>query len=113
MKEFLRRFPAVLSLVLLAAHFLRRQDLFLVALNLGLIPFIFLQKAWFIRALRVYLALGALVWVYTMWMIVMERKAMGLPFLAVIIILGSVALFTLMSAFVAPAGKSGAGERLV
>ncbi len=109
MKESLRRLPAVLSLVLLAAHFLRGQDFFLVVLNLGLIPLIFLKKPWFIRALRAYLALGALVWVYTMSRIIMERKAMGLPFTAVIIILGSVALFTLMSAFVTPAGKPAAG----
>lgn len=102
MKKSVRKIPAALSLVLLAAHFLRMQHLLLVVLNLGLIPLLFLEKRSLARGIRLYLLLGSALWVQTLLMIAMERKAMGVPFVGAAIILGAVAVFTLTSALVAP-----------
>jgi hypothetical protein len=112
MKEFLRKLPALLSLVLLAAHFLRMQALILAALNLGLIPLLFWKKRWLTRAIRVYLVLGSLLWGNIMLMIIMERKVQGMPFAGAATILGSVAIFTLISAFLAAPGKPVPTERI-
>ncbi|MDR3554120.1 MAG: hypothetical protein P4L55_05160 [Syntrophobacteraceae bacterium] len=113
MKESLRKLPALLSLVLLAAHFLRMQDLILVALDLGLVPLLFWKKRWLIQAIRVYLVLGSLLWGNTLLMIIMERKVRGMPFAGAATILGSVAIFTLTGALLAAPGKSVPAERIV
>jgi hypothetical protein len=105
MKNVVRKVPAALSLVLLAAHFLRAQSLFFVLLSIGLTPLLFWEKRWLTQLVRIYLALGSLLWVYTAVMIVRERKALELPFAAAAIILGSVTIFTLMSALLAAPAK--------
>ncbi len=107
MKKSIGKISAVLSLLILAAHFLRGQDLFLVAVNIGLTPLLFCKKPWVAQIIRIYLVLGSVLWVHTMSMIIMERKALGLPFAGAATILGSVALFTLASALLAAPGKSG------
>ncbi|MDR3567004.1 MAG: hypothetical protein P4L43_03145 [Syntrophobacteraceae bacterium] len=106
MKKSVRKFPAVLSLVLLAAHFLRAQSLFFVAVNIGLTPLLFWKKRWLTQIVRIYLVLGCGLWVYTASMIVMEREALGLPFAGAAIILGSVAILTLASALLAAPEES-------
>jgi hypothetical protein len=45
-------------------------------------------------------------------MIIMERKAQGMPFAGAATILGTVAIFTLTSAFVAAPGKPVPTERI-
>lgn len=112
MKEPLRKLPALLSLVLLAAHFLRRQELILVAVNLGLVPLLFTKKRWLIQTIRVYLGLGSVLWGNTLLMIIMERKVRGMPFAGAATILGSVAIVTLVSALLAAPGKSVPAERI-
>ncbi len=98
MKKTLGKLPAAVSLVLLGAHFLRMQEPFFVALSLCLIPLLFLQNRRVILAIKLCLFLGSALWVTTLWMIVMERKAQGLAFAGVVMILGPVAVFTLLSA---------------
>lgn len=107
MKKSIGKISAVLSLLILAAHFLRGQDLFLVAVNIGLAPLVFCKKPLLTQMIRIYLVFGGILWVHTMSMIITERKALGLPFAGAAAILGAVALFTLASALLTAPGKSG------
>lgn len=98
--------PTVLSLLVMAAHFLRGGQLLLVALALGAVGLVFVRRAWAARLLQVALLLGALEWVRTLAVLVNERRADGRPFVRMAVILGVVALVAAASAL------SFAGRRL-
>ncbi len=93
----LRRVPAVLAFLLLGAHFLRFGQLPLVAGCLLLIVPLFVAR----RGAQVLaagaLALGALVWLWTLAADVQARLALGAPWMRLAVILGAVALFTAWS----------------
>jgi len=96
---FLRRLPAVLSLLMLGAHFLRFGQLPLVVLCLALLVPLFLPRPWAQLLVAGALALGALVWLWTLIGDVQQRLAFGAPWLRLAAILGAVALFTGWSAW--------------
>jgi len=83
--------PAGLSLMLLAAHFFRAQQVLLAALALGLVLMMVWRRPWVLRVVQAALLLGALEWLRTLWMLVMERSAMGQPYVRLAVILGLVA----------------------
>ena len=90
--------PAVLSLLVLAAHFLRSGQVVLVALALLGAALVAVPRAWAARALQVVLALAALEWVRTLLGLVADRRAEGRPFARMAVILGVVALTAALSA---------------
>lgn len=90
----LRLFPAALMLLVLAAHFLRSGSLLLVLLPLALILLLFLRRPWAARTLQGALLVGGLEWLRTLALLATERRAAGLPFLRLTVILGCVALVT-------------------
>jgi hypothetical protein len=61
-------------------------------------PFLLLvKKRWVLIVLQTLAYLGALVWIRTCILIVRERWVHGMPYRGVIIILGSVTIFTIVS----------------
>ena len=90
--------PIVVSLAVLGAHFLRYGYAIGVIGSLVLIALLFLRQPWVARLVQVALVLGALEWVRTLFSLVQVRAAMGEPATRMVIILGSVALVTLVSA---------------
>jgi len=95
---FLRPIPGFLALLILAAHFLRAGNLIFLLLVLALLVLIFIRKPWCIRTVQIGLVLGSLEWVWTLWMLILERRMAGLPYLRLSLILGAVALFTALGA---------------
>lgn len=95
----LRRIPALLALLLLGAHFLRFGRLALVALCLLLLGPLFVPRRWAQRLVSAALALGSLVWLWTLGEDVQQRLAFGMPWLRLAAILGAVALFTAWAAW--------------
>ena len=94
---FLLLLPVVLSALLQAAHFMRWVGpIGLVAL----VPLVLLgvRRKVSVRILQGLLLLGALEWVRTLVTLVEERAALGQPSARLAVILGSVALFTALSA---------------
>ena len=85
--------PALAFLVL-AAHFFRAGDVALFAVALLFLPLLVLPRRWAARALQAGLVLGALVWVRTLAAFAGQRRAMGLPYTRLAVILGGVALAT-------------------
>jgi uncharacterized membrane protein YqjE len=96
----------VLALLMLGAHFLRFGQLALVALCLLLLVPLFLPRRWAQLLVSAALALGAVVWLWTLAEDVQQRLAFGMPWLRLAAILGAVTLFTAWSAWlVRPAWK--------
>ena len=92
-------FP-VFSSVLLAAHF-SRVDLKGMALLCLLFPLVLLiKKRWALRIFQLYLLLGAGVWIQRTLVLRGLRIEAGEPWFNLVLILGGVALFTLISALV-------------
>lgn len=92
-------FGPTLSLLVLGAHFFRAGNLFLVAVTLGLIGLQFVRRAWVPRLLQAALILGAGEWLRTLLQLRAARLAAGEPADRMVVILGGVALVTLLSAF--------------
>lgn len=87
----------VLASLLLGAHFLREGRLLMVLLCIAA-PFLLMhKKRWVLAALQVFAYAAAAVWIYTAIDLVNKRILAGEPFRGVIIILGSVTLFTIVA----------------
>jgi hypothetical protein len=104
--------PALASL-LLAAHFYRSGIYPLAGAMIALAGLTFVSRPWAGRALGLTLLLGAVEWLRTAWVFASLRHSMGLPFARLLAILGAVALFTLVSAYVAWRGaETGVGRNI-
>ena len=91
--------PAVLSLLLLAAHFYRAGNMVMVFCSLAAIGLLLsLRRWWVVRTIQVVLLVGAAEWVRTTIELVIERHQEGQPALLAALILGVVGLFTACSA---------------
>lgn len=99
MTTFLRVLPAGLASLMLAAHFFRARQLVLMAACLALLPLLVAARAWAARTVQVALALGVLVWLRTAWLFAAARRALGAPSVRLWVILGSVAAFTALAAW--------------
>jgi hypothetical protein len=83
--------PAVLSLLVLAAHFLRSGNLPLMLVSLGLLALLGVRRPWARRVLQGALALGAIEWVRTLVAGVNARELAGEDWRRLAAILGAVA----------------------
>lgn len=91
----------VLALLLLAAHFYRAGVYPLSVATIALAGLCFVARLWAGRTLALVLLLGAIEWLRTAWVIATLRDAMELPYGRLLVILGAVAVFTLVAAYVA------------
>ena len=101
----LQRLPVVLSLLVLAAHFLRSGNMLMVVVVLGFLGLLGVRRVWAARAVQVALLIGALEWVRTLARLVALRVQEGQPALNLMLILGSVALLTGLSTLVFRAAR--------
>jgi hypothetical protein len=92
--------PVVLSLMVLAAHFLRGGHLLTVVLLLMLLGLLALRRRWVPRLVQVALLLGAAEWLRTLAELVTWRARAGQPASRLVLILGTVAVVTGLSALV-------------
>ena len=90
--------PIVLSLAVLAAHFLRYGSTIGVAASLLLIGLLFIRQAWVAWLVQVALVLGTVEWLRTLYLLAQWRSSQGESATRMVIILGSVAAVTLCSA---------------
>ena len=91
--------PALLSFLVLAAHFLRNDQLALMLISCAAPLLLLPRRAWLTRLVQALLVLGALEWVRTLLEIRAVRIDEGREWLRMARILGGVAVFTLISAF--------------
>jgi hypothetical protein len=98
MRAFLLLLPGGLSLLTLAAHFLRRGQVLAVALCLAVFALLFVRRAWAAHVVRAALFAAAIVWVHTLVTLMGEFQAAGRPWLRMTVILAVVVLVTTASA---------------
>jgi hypothetical protein len=96
----IRLFPVLLSSFLMAAHCLRSGSPVLVGSSLAF-PFLLLfPKKFAARTVQIFLLIGMLEWLRTLFMIANQRIDTGMPWTRLAVILGGVALLTGASACV-------------
>jgi len=95
-----RLIPAVLSLLLLGAHFLRANQLALTAICAIAIILLLIKRAWVIALQQIILFIGSGIWISVTYQIWVQRGLLGEPRLRMALILGGVAVFTLISALI-------------
>ncbi len=101
-----------LALLLMAAHFYRGGVYPLAGAAIALAGLTFVARPWANRTLGLVLLIGAAEWLRTAWVFASLRDSMGLPSGRLLAILGTVALFTLVSGYVAWRGaEAGAGSK--
>jgi hypothetical protein len=97
--------PAIMSFLLLAAHF-SRQEMNLVAVLVLILPSLLLVKKKLILTLfQLFLFLGVLEWIRSLMMYIDERQITGEDYGTLTIIISAVAFFTFISAVLLSAGK--------
>ncbi len=96
----LQLLPVLFSALLIAAHFLRSGNLPLVFLSLAIPMVLLMRHKLAVRLVQTALFLAALEWVRTATMLAMLRSDLGLPWIRMAVILGSLAAFTVGSVFV-------------
>ncbi len=98
--DFVRVLPVVISLLLLGAHFFRAGSVWLAGIFLAMPVLLAIKARWVARLLQIVLVIGALEWVRTLIVFATERAAAGQSWTRLAVILGVVALLTLVSATV-------------
>lgn len=87
----------VLAALLLGAHFLRAGNYAMVALCLAAPLLFFYRKRWSLIALQFLAYCAAATWIGVAIQLVQMRQQLGQPWTVAVLILGSVALFTLLA----------------
>ena len=98
MKKVLLYVPVVLSILVLGAHFLRYGNSIGVLVALLLVALLFLRRPWVARMMQVVLVLGPIEWLRTMYELGHIRALHGQPYGRMLVILGVVAVVTLLAA---------------
>jgi len=89
-----------LALLVLAAHFVHAglRPVAIVCIAAGAL--LWVRRPWAARVLQVVLALGAIEWVLTAATLAQMRSAHQQPFARLLVILGTVAVLTILAALV-------------
>jgi hypothetical protein len=96
----LRLSPVIFSLLLLGAHFYRAGQVVLTGLCLAVLFLLFLRKSWVPKVFQLLLVAGSLEWLRSLYSFAAMRIAWDQPWARLAIILGAVALFTVLSGLV-------------
>ncbi len=86
----------VIAALLIAAHFLRAGNTALLALSLAAPLLLLWRRRWSLIALQLLAYLAAWRWIGTAIELIALREQLGRPWTAAAIILGAVALFTVL-----------------
>jgi hypothetical protein len=89
---------ATIALLLLAAHFVHAGILPLAVLCILLVALLAVPRRWAARTLQVVLGIATIEWALTATLLAQQRAVHGEPFLRLLLILGSVTVFTAVSA---------------
>ncbi len=100
LKSILWVIPVVLSTFLIGAHFLRRAEFLFMGMSLIPLPLLLIRRSWSARIIQAILLLATLVWIWTTYHLIAASIAMGRFYGNLLIIMGSVTLFTFLSIFI-------------
>ena len=107
--ERLRAVPAVLSMLVLGAHYFRGASYLATAVCLLMPVLFFPRRPWTVRASRVVLAAACVTWIVTAVRLAEARRAFGEPYARMVLILVCVAAFTALAALLLPGAERRGG----
>ncbi|MHB9026415.1 MAG: hypothetical protein ACYC7E_19935 [Armatimonadota bacterium] len=102
---FFMLLSAALSALLLGAHFFRDGNTFFTLVYVAMFFLLFWRHPWSARIVQAALIVGVVEWVKSAMALMHERQAAGEPYTRMLIILGAVAAFTLVSAILFETGR--------
>ena len=94
---FLLLIPAILSFLMLAAHWMRADSLPLAGGTLGVALLLLVPKWWAARIVQVVLGLAVIIWLLTTWGIIQDRMDEGKPWQRAALIFLGVVIFNLLA----------------
>ena len=94
---FLLLLPAILSFLMLAAHWLRVDNPGLAGVTLALAVLLLVPRWWVVRIAQVVLGLAFVIWLLTIWGIIQDRMEEGKPWQRAALILLGVASLNLVA----------------
>ena len=94
----IRLLPLLFCSMLLAAHFYRAGSTALVLISLAIPTLLIIRHILTTRLVQLWLLLGSLEWLRTLYFLVHERQQLGHPYIRLAVILVIVALCTGLSA---------------
>jgi uncharacterized membrane protein len=97
---FIQLIPVIISMLLIAAHFLRANNIYLVAVCFILLLGLLVRAPLPAKVMQGTLVISTIEWIRTAYTIVSVRMQIGLPWTRLAVILGAVACFTLTSGLV-------------
>lgn len=89
--------PLIFSSLFIGAHFLRDGNLLLLLLFAGAPLLLFIRRRWVLYVIQTVCYVSTLIWLDTTLEFIQERILTGESWTRLVIILGSVAFFTLFS----------------
>jgi len=92
--------PAIISLLVLAAHFLRYGDILVIGAIIVLLLLLLIKHKISARIVQLGLLLATVEWIGTAHMLISYRIDYGYPWTRLAIIMGFVILFTFASIFI-------------
>ncbi|MEW5925482.1 MAG: 4Fe-4S binding protein [Candidatus Zixiibacteriota bacterium] len=96
----IRLLPVLLSALLISAHFFRSGNIGLAVVSTSAPFMLLINRRWVMYVISGLLLLGALVWIETTFAFIHIRQALGMPWLRLGAILGSVTVLTALSGLV-------------
>jgi hypothetical protein len=102
MTRVLRSTPAALAVLVLGAHFYRNAAVVPALVCVAAVALVFVRRPGAVLAVRLGLAAGSVLWIVTAWRIARVRIQAGMPYVRMLVILGAVAAFTAIAAWVVP-----------
>ena len=96
--DLVKYLPVAVSALLIAAHFLRSGNIPVTIICLAAPLLLLLRRRAVTIGVQIMLVIAGIEWVRTAFEIAQERAASGAPTTRMFAILGSVALFTFLSA---------------
>ena len=97
---FLRLIPVILSFLILGAHFSRDNMSSLMMISLAFPFLLLIKKPWVPKVFQIALILGTLEWLRSLYFYIQAYEQSGQSWTKLLVIIGSVTLFTALSALV-------------
>lgn len=92
--------PVIISILLIAAHFYRADLEIVASVSLAMIGMLFIKQLWSVRLIQIFLLISAGEWLRTLIHLIEIRIEQNMDWMRLAVILGTVALFTALSALV-------------
>ena len=96
---FLRLIPLIIAFFLLGAHFLRSGHIILTGVSILAPLLLLIKKRWILFLMQWLAYSGAIVWMYTTFILVQQRLMAGSPWVRMLLILSGVTVLTLYAGY--------------